>query len=78
MKTRIVSVIRASRYNRLDLADLGAALALPPAALLPLVDELRKSWILAGSVREGRRGITQQQRAYTTGDGIGVVSIRQQ
>jgi hypothetical protein len=28
-------------------------------ALLPIVDELRRGWVLAGSCREGRGGISE-------------------
>lgn len=77
-KQSIVAMVKASRFNLIDLSVIGETLNLTPATLLPLIEELRRSLVLTGSVREGGRyRVSAQQRAYETTDGVGMVSMRE-
>lgn len=76
-KQSIVALVKATRFNLIDLAEIGKALNLEAAQLLPFIEELRRAFVLTGSCREGRYKLSAEQRAFSTSDGVGMVSIRE-
>jgi hypothetical protein len=73
----LLAILAASPHNLLDMVEVRKALGGTREDQNRVIELARRAGLVTGTGREGRFGVTPEQRAANLADGSGFLSIRE-